>query len=384
MAITNMANIEPFESIRVNQFQEDAQSVEMIDYSILLTRVFGHPVDASTAFMYLFRRYGYPVLGWDDCKDLCNYAFMTEDEEIVVRWRIHPGEYHHHLCAFASNKLRWECVKEDRKPCTDWHNRIAEWAKENYGWLYYSLFDVFVPSKEVNGRMDFIGSEEQKKEILDFINKHYEGKFESEAWVGLDKWKDEGNERYREMYKKEIESCPKKPDFRCKFDEQLAASEVQHQWILSMPVDSQIRRVYFAVMALFEDWKRPTYVRDQYFNLVGKESKTNRFPECVCPDDGDEMSVDSCGYYEYAGYGLSEEAIEVMVNDDFGQWVSTKEKYPIDSDEKLVRLKDGTIRVAHYDNDDEGFFWYDCASSEGFVPEDVTHWMPIPDFNKRS
>lgn len=71
----------------------------------------------------------------------------------------------------------------------------------------------------------------------------------------------------------------------------------------------------FAAMALFEDWKRPTYVRDQYFNLVGEESETNRFPGCVCPDDGDEMSVDSCGYYEYAGYGLSEEAIEVMVND---------------------------------------------------------------------
>lgn len=302
-----------FQSIGNNQFPENAQSVKMIDYSILLARVFGKPVDSSTAFMYLFRRYGYPVLGWDDYKDLCSYAFSTIDEEIVIRWRMHPGEYHHSLCAFVTDKLSRNCLEESCKPWTDWHSRIATWAKENHEWLYYSLFKVFVPSETMKGRMEFIGSQEQEKEILDFVNEHCGGKFESEAWDKFKNWKDEGNQKYRDIYGKEVEPCPKHPDFHCKFDDQLSASEVQHQWILSMPEDSKIRRVYFAAMALFEDWKRPTNVHDQYFNLIGEDSETNQFPECVSTYDKNEMTVACCDYYEYAGYGLSEEAIEVMV-----------------------------------------------------------------------
>lgn len=310
-----MITTPPFQSIRRNQFPGDVDSIEMIDYSILLARVFGRPVDASTAFMYLFRRYGYPILGWDDYKDLCNYAFSTKDEEIVVRWCIHPGEYHHHLCAFATHKLSWDCIKEDHKPWTDWHNRIAAWAKEKHGWLYFSLLDVYSPSKEIEGRMEFTGTKEQEKEIEAFVNEHCGGKFESEAWNKFEKWKEEGNQKYRDIYNKKVEPCPKHPDFHCKFNDQIHASEVQHQWILSMPEESKIRRVYFATMALFEDWKRPTYVRDQYFNLIGKESDTNRFPECTSPDNEEGMEVDSCGYYEYAGYGLSKEAIEVMIKE---------------------------------------------------------------------
>lgn len=308
-----MQQITPFESIRGNQFPENSLSVEMIDYSILLAKVFGKPIDTSTAFMYLFRRYGYPVLGWDDYKGLCKYAFSTNDKDIVVRWCMNPGNYHHHLCAFTTKELGWKCITEERKPWTEWHDRISIWAKEKYGWLYFNLFEVFRPSKEVEERMDFIGTEEQEKEILDFVNKHCEGKFESEAWNKFEKWKNDGNQKYCDIYNKEIEPCPKHPDFYCKFDNQLVASEIQHQWILSLPENSVIRRVYFAVMALFEDWKRPTNVRDQYFNLIGEESDSNQFPECVCPDDEEEMTIDSCEYYEHAGYGLSQEIIKLMI-----------------------------------------------------------------------
>lgn len=306
----------PFQSIRGNQFPKDAQSVEMIDYSILLTRVFGRPVDASTAFMYLFRRYGYPVLGWDDYKDLCNYAFSTNDEEIVVRWCMHPGEYHHHLCAFIDKRNWSNCIEEHSQRWKDWHNRKAKWAREKYGWLFYEIDEVF--SKKGNTLIkEFIGNKEQEKEIEDFINEHCEGRFDDKAWDKCCKWKYEGNRKYTDIYKNEIEDSPSIIDFHCKFDDQLSASEIQHQWILSMPEDSKIRRVYFAVMALFEDWKRPTYICDQYFNLIGRESDTNRFPECVCQDDEEEgMVVDECGYYEHAGYGLSEEAIEVMIKEE--------------------------------------------------------------------
>lgn len=66
-------------------------------------------------------------------------------------------------------------------------------------------------------------------------------------------------------------------------------------------------------------------------------------------------------------------------------WISVKERLPEDTNEKLVALEDGTIRIAHYDedyNEDmEYHFWYDCAASESYHRDDVIYWMPIPSFN---
>lgn len=67
-------------------------------------------------------------------------------------------------------------------------------------------------------------------------------------------------------------------------------------------------------------------------------------------------------------------------------WISMKERFPEDTNEKLVMLVDGTIRIAHYDedyNEDmEYHFWYDCAASESYHRDDVIYWMPIPSFDE--
>ena len=66
--------------------------------------------------------------------------------------------------------------------------------------------------------------------------------------------------------------------------------------------------------------------------------------------------------------------------------ISMKERLPEDTNEKLVMLVDGTIRIAHYDedyNEDmEYHFWYDCAASESYHRDDVIYWMPIPSFDE--
>lgn len=66
-------------------------------------------------------------------------------------------------------------------------------------------------------------------------------------------------------------------------------------------------------------------------------------------------------------------------------WISVKERLPEDTNEKLVALVDGTIRIAHYDedyNEDMEYrFWYDCAASESYHRDDVIYWMPIPSFD---
>lgn len=67
-------------------------------------------------------------------------------------------------------------------------------------------------------------------------------------------------------------------------------------------------------------------------------------------------------------------------------WISVEERLPEDTNEKLVMLVDGTIRIAHYDedyNEDmEYHFWYDCAASESYHRDDVIYWMPIPSFDE--
>lgn len=65
-------------------------------------------------------------------------------------------------------------------------------------------------------------------------------------------------------------------------------------------------------------------------------------------------------------------------------WISVKEKLPMDYNPKLIRLKDGTVRLASYDIDDDSnmYFWNDNYAYETFRPWDVTHWREIPSFDE--
>lgn len=67
-------------------------------------------------------------------------------------------------------------------------------------------------------------------------------------------------------------------------------------------------------------------------------------------------------------------------------WIKTNERLPEDTSEKLIMLVDGTIRIAHYDedyNEDmEYHFWYDCAASESYHRDDAIYWMSIPSFDE--
>ena len=61
-------------------------------------------------------------------------------------------------------------------------------------------------------------------------------------------------------------------------------------------------------------------------------------------------------------------------------WVSVKDRLPELGDPVLIRLKDGTVRLAVLDTDDNSdeYFWSDNYSYETISGWDTTHWMPIP------
>lgn len=65
-------------------------------------------------------------------------------------------------------------------------------------------------------------------------------------------------------------------------------------------------------------------------------------------------------------------------------WISVKERLPKEGNSVLIRLKDGVIRLACYDieEDSDIYFWNDNYAYETFRPWDVTHWKEIPSFDE--
>lgn len=43
-----------------------------------------NPLYRGAMFAYLFRRFGYPIYGWDDYKSLVQYYLTTPDDEVVL------------------------------------------------------------------------------------------------------------------------------------------------------------------------------------------------------------------------------------------------------------------------------------------------------------
>lgn len=65
-------------------------------------------------------------------------------------------------------------------------------------------------------------------------------------------------------------------------------------------------------------------------------------------------------------------------------WISVKERLPEEGNLVLIRLKDGVIRIACYDIEEDSniCFWNDNYAYETFEPWDVTHWKEIPSFDE--
>jgi hypothetical protein len=257
-----------FDLIKDKKIWKNKNSVEEIDYSLLLTHVFGKPITTEQAFMYLFRRYGLPNEQHDDYKELCCYSFRTRDRNIIVRWCMGSGDYHHHLCAFT----KWtDYYDYSWRPIGDYHKKIQE-AAENDGLVYFGGCVPFSIYEFRDEKTVWIGNKIQK-DALNSICKDYSND-DSEAWNKifdrLRKNDKELKDRYKSIVYPKIDSKYGKP-FCCQFDNQVEAGEQQHEWILSLPDNHFLRRVYFAVMELFEDWKRKTYIRDVYFDLTCEE-----------------------------------------------------------------------------------------------------------------
>jgi hypothetical protein len=259
--------MENFQLVKSKKVWKNKKSVEELDYSILLTHVFGRPIRGEQAFMYLYRRYGPPKALFDDYKELCAYSFHTNVENIIVRWRIMDGDYHHGLCAFDDYK---DWADYALRPHWDW-NRAIQKMVEKDGKVYFrgiSFRSVYKERKD--GKTVFVGNKIQENAINNFL-KNYTSE-DKDVWQKLAAWMYDNDKEIIDVYQKilphpKIETLYGKP-FCCQFDNQVEAGKQQHEWVMSLSEDHYLRRVYNVVTELFENWKRPTYIRDCYFDLT--------------------------------------------------------------------------------------------------------------------
>jgi hypothetical protein len=255
--------------VKSKKVWKNKKSVEELDYSILLAHVFGKPITTEQAFMYFFRRYGLPNERHDDYKGLCCYSFRTRDRSIIVRWHMMTGDYHHGLCAFSNYK---DWAEYAVKPDMEWRKALQEKAeKDGKVFLGDNLF--YLHKRLKNGKYVFKGNDIQRKAIDNFL-KDYTSE-DKDVWEKLYDWACDNDKAISNAYRDllpypEIESQYGK-SWGCQFNRQVEAGKEQHEWIMSLPEAHFLRRVYFTVMELFEDWKRKTYIRDVYFDLTCEE-----------------------------------------------------------------------------------------------------------------
>lgn len=93
-------------------------------------RIFGDHLDYGSLFAYLFRRFGYPNVGWDDYKQLVQYYLSTPDPDMVLS--VTPcisGSLRLSYSFYVADARHEEVEQYDRRPLTEWRTRCLDWVE---------------------------------------------------------------------------------------------------------------------------------------------------------------------------------------------------------------------------------------------------------------
>lgn len=195
-------------------------------------------VHPGNVFIYMFRRFGYPISGWDDQKTLVKYNITTPMDGVVLT--VSPnvtgaGTFRYLL----REDLDRSCVDELDLSYREWHDKFNAWAIKEHNTEIIKMLER--DTERIQRVWNIWAADKEDKDFKDQkeINRAFL-KDQEDIRVKLTK-------EY-----KEIEPFPKRIPSRDRDD------------------SSIIKQCHNALCDAIEDLKRPVYVRDVMFNITGR------------------------------------------------------------------------------------------------------------------
>lgn len=90
-------------------------------------------VNYGELFAYLFRRFGYPVYGWDSYKDLVKYILTTPRKDMWLRIIPYPKSNDITFTFMVKADIRVSTNDWERADINDWEKRRLDWYIERFG-----------------------------------------------------------------------------------------------------------------------------------------------------------------------------------------------------------------------------------------------------------
>lgn len=233
---------------------------------------------------YGFRRFGYPVNGWDVYKQLCQWIVKTPMEGVFLT--VQPTD----LSPFGfllKDPLSQELSDEQMLPFIEWGQQCRKWAKETHGVIlingsyyagqFYTEEELYLAYCNWLDRT-YPGVQGETLELIaeelevttDFIKQRFS-----------DEKRDECN-RFVEEYK-QTHPSPKR-SHQCHALDDNAPSEPFWE---NLPENSLERRMNEALFRTILDLKRPVPIRDWQIDIMGE-----------CTGEGFRVYTEDDGYEE--------------------------------------------------------------------------------------
>jgi len=230
-------------------------------------KIFGPSLNYGETFAYLFRRFGYPLHGWDDYKELVRYNVTTPMEGVVLT--ISPSLdtslcFGYLLRADVYAKIAYE----EFRSLIYWTKKFKRWAAKNYRAI--PVDQLYCPAS----RRDL-----------------------DRAWAA---WPGSDTKRFWDYKTDQCEKLRK----RYRSIEPLFPRQSLHDWQI-LPADWVSVKATKALIAAMKDLLRPVNIRDWWVNIEGRvhDDDLSFVPDPLGIEENG--IVDAVSYAETAGYGVT-------------------------------------------------------------------------------
>jgi hypothetical protein len=228
---------------------------------------YGNSIPIETIFMYLFRRFGTPVLPYDDYKSLFQYGFQYGQTMFTLHGSYHEFTY----LNVGINKAEYEAFFERRKAVMVPRAEALISLLLSKRLLPWSLsLNGYIEESPQYGAIQELYSELEKEELGDkyeWVLALPEGEEDTEAWEGVEKAL---QARMLPLIEKVEEEFNKKNPPVWMTDPHL------YSWGIKKTMawfKKEFPITYDDIIGFAKEMRKATYTRDVSFNIAGYESK---------------------------------------------------------------------------------------------------------------